>query len=46
VVNCHSGTFIGLCFDSAGNQALDRIAHAQKLLAVEFQQPVYRFFSR
>lgn len=46
IVNCHSGTFIGLCFDASGPDALDTIARAERTLRDALGQPISRFFTR
>ncbi|AHE32002.1 hypothetical protein X888_2254 [Burkholderia pseudomallei MSHR4377] len=46
IVNCHSGTFIGLCFDAARPDALDTIARAERTLRETLRQPISRFFTR
>ncbi|AOJ09542.1 kinase [Burkholderia mayonis] len=46
IVNCHSGTFIGLCFDASHPDALDTIARAERTLRDALRQPVSRFFTR
>ncbi|AJX33255.1 kinase [Burkholderia oklahomensis] len=46
IVNCHSGTFIGLCFDASHPDALDTIAHAERTLRDALRQPISRFFTR
>jgi len=45
VVNCHSGTFIGLCFDASTPESLVKILNAQHILTAKLQQPIYKFFS-
>ena len=46
VINCHSGTFIGLCFDATSPESLDKILCAERFLEKELQKPIYKFFSR
>ncbi|MCS3397552.1 kinase, partial [Burkholderia thailandensis] len=46
IVNCHSGTFIGLCFDASAPDALDTIARAERTLRAALGQPISRFFTR
>lgn len=46
VVNCHSGTFIGLCFDAGSPDAAGRILSAQRILASKLQHPIHKFYSR
>ena len=46
IVNCHSGTFIGLCFDMSAPDALERTLHAQQCMERELGRPTHRFFSK
>ncbi len=46
IVNCHSGTFIGLCFDMSAPDALERALHAQQCMERELGRPTHRFFSK
>jgi uncharacterized protein involved in propanediol utilization len=46
IVNCHSGTHLGLCFDACGVDALDRVAKAGAELERVLNRRVQRFFTR
>lgn len=46
VINCHSGTFIGLCFDASRPESLDKILNAEQFMGKVFQKPIHKFFSR
>ncbi len=45
IVNCHSGTLIGLCFDASHPESLDKISRAEVALGSALQKRVFRFFT-
>jgi uncharacterized protein involved in propanediol utilization len=46
IVNCHSGTFIGLCFDMSAPDALENLRRASECMERELGRDVHRFFSK
>ncbi|RYH71079.1 MAG: kinase [Alcaligenaceae bacterium] len=46
IVNCHSGTCIGLCFDARAPESLDNISRAGRLLGATLQQDLHKFFTK
>jgi uncharacterized protein involved in propanediol utilization len=46
IVTCHSGTFIGMCFDAGAPESLAKILKAEQTLGDRLGTSVVKFFSR